>query len=73
MFPNVRAALARKAWTYADLANATDIKPGPLSNKLRGKTSLTREEMLLIREALKPESTLDDLFITDEQVDQEQR
>ena len=68
MYPLVRAALARKGWTHADLSEATNIKKRTLSNKLRGNTPITREEMIAIRDAVEPEKTIDELFRTDEEV-----
>lgn len=62
MYPNVKAELARKGMTIVDLSNATGIRYQTLSEKLRGNYSITVNEAILIKDALKVKTPIEVLF-----------
>lgn len=62
MYPNVRAELARKDMTILDLSNETNIRYMTLCNKLNGKSEITVSEAKAIKNALKCEMPIDELF-----------
>lgn len=65
MFCNIKAELARNGWTLRVLSENTQIQYDSLRNKMNGRTEFTRSEMLKVKHALSPSSTLDVLFAED--------
>lgn len=72
MFPTIRAEMSRGTWRQADLAVAAGMSPGSLSQKLNGIREFTRSEMWTLREILAPQMSIDELFVTDEEVKKEE-
>ena len=62
MYPEIKAELARKGMTIVDLSNATGIRYQTLSEKLRGNYSITVNEAILIKDALKVKTPIEVLF-----------
>ena len=62
MFPNLRAEMARKGWTLVKLAQETGIPVSTLHDRLFGKTKLTLENAVAIKQALGLDLSLDYLF-----------
>lgn len=63
MYVNVKAELARKNMTIVDLSNATGIRYQTLADKIRGDTVLTVDDALKIKQALKVDMPIEELFI----------
>ena len=68
MFPNLNAEMGRKNFSIKSLSGKTGIKYDSLKNKIRGDTEFKRSEMLLIKKCAFPETTLDYLFSTEDEV-----
>lgn len=64
MYPNVRAEMARRDITLADLASdpRIDKTVTTMSLKLSGKAPLTLSEAIAIKAVLKTDLTIEDLF-----------
>lgn len=62
MYVNVKAELARKNMTIVDLSNATGIRYQTLADKIRGDTVLTVDDALKIKQALKVDMPIEELF-----------
>lgn len=62
MFPNVRAEMARLNYNIATLANKADMKYSTLQTKLKGERPFTIEEAIRIKNALKADMYIEELF-----------
>lgn len=62
MYSNVKAELARKNLSLVDLSNMTGIRYNTLVLKINGHYPLTLDEAKKIKEALKVDLTIDELF-----------
>ena len=62
MYPNLKAELARHNISIADLAIQTGIKSSTLYDKLSGRTPLKLFEAKLIKDALRVNMSIDELF-----------
>ena len=62
MYLNVKAELARREMTLVDLSNVTGIKYMSLIRKINGQSPLTLDEAKSIKEALRIDTPLDELF-----------
>ena len=66
MYPNLRGEMARKNITLTKLAEELGIRLGTLSSKNAGKTPFTLDEAMAIKEALKTDIPLEELFEREE-------
>lgn len=64
MFINVDVKLTRNGMTRGDLAKALNLTPSTVSLKLNGKAILTLNEAKKIKQILKTNIPLEDLFDT---------
>lgn len=64
MFENLKAEMARKAITMADLAidKELNLSYETIRNKFSGKTEWNNREMRLIKQKYFPDKTIDYLF-----------
>lgn len=62
MYPNLRAEMARKNITSAELANRLGISTSTMSTKMNGKYPFTLDEAKSIKTALKTELSVEELF-----------
>ena len=65
MFNNLKAEMARKNLTVADLSESTGIRYQTLAGKLRGDSVLTVDEALKIKSALGVDMPFEELFNQD--------
>lgn len=66
MLKNLIAEMARNGILYKDLAGILGRDEKSVSNKISCKTEFTRKEMMIIKNELFPDCTLDYLFAQDE-------
>lgn len=62
MYYKLRNEIDRRGYTLENVADLVKISEKTLRNKLDGITDFTWSEVLLIRDLLSPELTLEDLF-----------
>lgn len=62
MYANVKAELARKNMTIADLSAKTGIRYQTLADKIRGGSVMTVDEAMKIKEALDVDMPFEELF-----------
>lgn len=62
MYPNIKAEIARKGITYAELSAQMDLAQSTLSAKLNGKSKFTIEEALKLRDIFDVSMPIEDLF-----------
>lgn len=62
MYPNLKAELARRDITVAELAERTGINYQTLAKKISGKAPIAINEARIIRDAIDKELTVDYLF-----------
>lgn len=62
MFPNLRAEMARRSITVADLASVIHKTDRTVSDKLNGRGDFTLSEACAIRDGVFPGQTLEYLF-----------
>lgn len=65
MYPNIRAEIARKRLTLAELAKEMNIAPQTLSGKLTGRHDFQFSEAAKLKDILGYEGTLEELFEVD--------
>ena len=73
MYHNLDAEMARAKITRNMLAKQIGRTPTTLSLKLNGKAPLTLAECIEIKNAVNPDCTVDYLFATEEQKEQNSR
>lgn len=61
-YPNLKAEIARKQYTCAQLGEAIGVSEDMMSFRLRGKTRFTLAERKTLRAEFFPECTLEYLF-----------
>lgn len=64
MFRNVEAELKRKGMTQMDLAKALKLSPSTISLKLNGKAIITLSEAKKVKEMLKVDMPIEELFFS---------
>ncbi len=64
MFPNLRAEIARKGLTMAEVADAIGLSVTHFSLKMNGKYGFTLAEAFAIKKFLKTKLSIDVLFQT---------
>lgn len=62
MYNNVRAELARKNKSVADLSKETGIRYQTLAHKINGDASLTISEAVKVKKALRVDIPFEELF-----------
>ena len=62
MYPNLRAEMARKNVTIAQVAAALGVQPATISRKMIGTNDFTLTELLAIKDFLKVEMPVEELF-----------
>lgn len=62
MYPNLRAEMARHKVTAAELAKAVGVTNGTMSQKMNGKFGFSLDEANTIKETLKTDLTIEELF-----------
>ncbi|MEG1761441.1 MAG: helix-turn-helix transcriptional regulator [Hydrogenoanaerobacterium sp.] len=62
MFRNVDAELKRNGMTRGDLARALNLNPSTMSLKLNGKALITLDEAVKVKEILKVNMPVEELF-----------
>ena len=62
MYPNLRAELARRNMSVAELADAMGCVPSAVYKKLNGETDFKLREAKAVKEALGYWGSLDELF-----------
>lgn len=62
MFPNLRAEIARRNLTMAEVADAINVSVTHFSLKMNGKYGFTLEEAFAIKKFLKTKLSIDVLF-----------
>lgn len=62
MYPNLRAEMARKNITLADLADSVGVTVSTISQKLNGKFPITLKEAKAIKERIGVDLPLEELF-----------
>lgn len=62
MYPNLRAEMARNRVTMSDLAGVLGITISTMSQKMNGKFDFSLSEALKIKEAIKCEASIEELF-----------
>jgi len=65
IFPNLELVMVRAKITQNQLAQIVNVTPSTLSLKLTGKSKLSLEECLAIRDALTTELPIEILFATE--------
>lgn len=66
MYPNLRAEMARKKITGAEIAKQIGITNSTFSQKFNGKFDFSLEEAQRIKKALGTDMSIEDLFEPDE-------
>lgn len=61
-YPNLRAEMARAGMTICSLSGALGMDRNRLSRKLSGRTSLSLEEAISIRDAICSRMSVEELF-----------
>lgn len=61
-YPNLRAEMARAGMTICSLSGALGMDRNRLSRKLSGRTSLSLEEAISIRDAICSRMLVEELF-----------
>lgn len=67
MYPNLRAEMARKKMTGAELAKAIGVNTGTFSQKFNGKTDFGLVEARAIKAVLGTDLPIEVLFEPDEE------
>ncbi len=62
MYPNLRAEMARKSLSMSALADLSGIPKSTLSGKINGRTKVTLDEAISIKDALAVSLPLEVLF-----------
>ena len=62
MYPNVRAEMTRQGFTQTDVSKVWDVTVPTVSLKLSGKYAITLDEAVKLKNALKTELSLEELF-----------
>lgn len=66
MYPNLLAEMARQKVTAKELSEKLGVTQGTMSLKMKGNAKFTLEEAKRIKEALGVDSTLEELFASEE-------
>lgn len=62
MYRNLMAEMVRRDLTADDLAKIIKINPRTVRNKLFGRTEFKWPEVIMIRDSIAPDKTLEELF-----------
>ena len=62
MYPNLKAEMARKGITLADVSKVLDVRVSTVSDKFNGKYPITFNEAIKIKKMLEVDLTLEELF-----------
>lgn len=66
MYGNLKAEMARKDMTALTVSEKTGIRYQTLTGKIKGESPITIKEARLIRDAVNPDMTIDELFDDEE-------